>query len=123
MTFAQAMRQVGYEYELVKCGHESFLFQTREQWTDGANLFAIAPGVLLGYDRNEETIKALKARQQKYDYLNALDHKKEIDKIAEDFRKNTTTERRIIIGLPGSELSRARGGPRCMTMPLQRDRL
>lgn len=102
------------------CGGAHFLFGGREQWTDGANLFAIAPGILLGYDRNVETAKELK--KVGYKYLEPRDKDwKEIEKLAEEFKKTGRIAEKIIIGLPGAELSRARGGPRCMTMPLMRE--
>src|SRR5258707_36482 len=72
MDFERAMRKIGIpKMNRVECGHETRLFQSREQWTDGANLFAIAPGVLLGYERNEESAKALGAQNPGYEYLKA----------------------------------------------------
>lgn len=120
-SFEQVRHGAGLKnLEVVQCGNENELFQSREQWTDGANLFAIAPGILIGYNRNPETIKALEARDPSYRYLDAVKDEAEIEKVAEGFR-NGDIEQRILIGLPGSELSRARGGARCMTMPLLRD--
>lgn len=65
-------------------------FVAREQRTDGTNVLAIAPRVVMTYERNERTIKALE------------DH-------------GVTC-----IGIDDSELVRGLGGPRCMTMPLRR---
>src|SRR5690625_6485936 len=49
----------GKEFNFMKCGGEQRINQHREQWTDGANLFALAPGVVLAYDRNIETFRTL----------------------------------------------------------------
>jgi arginine deiminase len=63
----------------------------REQWDDGNNSLAIAPGVVMGYERNTTTIRML------------------------------TDNGIEVIPVKGSELGRGRGGPRCMSCPILRD--
>lgn len=75
---------------LIACGSNSVIDAAREQWNDGSNTLAIAPGEVVVYARNYVTNEILK---------DAGVHIHEI---------------------PGSELSRGRGGPRCMSMPLIR---
>lgn len=79
--------------ELIRCGGDDAMAAQREQWNDGSNTLAIAPGVVITYERNYVT--------------NDLLDKKGIK----------------VITMPSSELSRGRGGPRCMSCPVNRDDL
>lgn len=76
---------------LIKCGNDSPIDASREQWSDGSNTLAIAPGEVVVYGRNYVTNRILEENGIK------------------------------IHTIPCSELSRGRGGPRCMSMPFVRD--
>lgn len=76
---------------LIPCGAEDKVTSEREQWNDASNTLCIAPGVVIVYDRNNITNALLKRAGIK------------------------------VLEMPGSELSRGRGGPRCMSMPLYRE--
>lgn len=78
---------------LIRCGGKRGIDASREQWNDGSNTLAIAPGEVIVYSRNHVTNKILKEMGIK------------------------------IHTIPSSELSRGRGGPRCMSMPLERERI
>jgi arginine deiminase len=81
------------EVELIRCGGTSVIDAQREQWNDGSNTLAVAPGEVIVYERNRVTNRLLKEAGV------------------------------ILHEIPASELSRGRGGPRCMSMPLWRELL
>ena len=111
---SKALAGVGIEVEMVPCGgSRSRIDQHREQWTDGANAFALAPGVIATYRRNRRTTEELAGRGWRV--------VAEEDVIAG--RDELLGRGPTVVTLLDNELSRARGGPRCMTMPLERDRL
>jgi arginine deiminase len=118
LTFAvrpsllKALANLGMEVEVVPCGGPSeAIDQQREQWTDGANAFAIAPGVIVLYGRNRKTIEELGRRG-----FRILPE----EEVAAG-RHDLVNGGKAVITLAANELSRARGGPRCMTMPVERD--
>ncbi|MBO4289133.1 MAG: arginine deiminase [Lachnospiraceae bacterium] len=76
---------------LIKCGGGDRVTAEREQWNDGSNVLCIRPGTVIAYDRNRVTNDLLR------------EHGVEV------------------LEIPSSELSRGRGGPRCMSMPLVRE--
>ena len=75
---------------MLLCGAGDNIAAAREQWNDGSNTLCIAPGVIVVYERNNVT----------NDYLRSKGLK--------------------VLEVPSCELSRGRGGPRCMSMPLIR---
>lgn len=75
---------------LIQCGGGDIIAAPREQWSDGSNTLAIAPGVVITYDRNYVSNQLMRDNGIK------------------------------VIEVASSELSRGRGGPRCMSMPLVR---
>ena len=104
----------GRDYTFIKCGGEDRTSQFREQWTDGANVFALAPGVIVGYERNTKTFNAL--IDHGYSFMNQFE-------FVEEYSRNPlvlSEENKIAISFQGHELCRGRGGARCMTMPVSR---
>ncbi len=79
------------EVHLIECGGGDPIAAAREQWNDGSNTLAIAPGVVVTYDRNYVTNQKLREMGIE------------------------------VIEIGGSELGRGRGGPRCMSMPIVRE--
>lgn len=109
--------ELGPETELVSCGGDDPLHQEREQWTDGANAFALAPGRIMLYARNRRTVATL-ARYGFGEVHVGLD--RPADERRDAVRQAMARER-MVLTFTGSELSRARGGGRCLTMPLHRE--
>jgi len=103
--------------KFIYSGNDVFPFDSREQWTDSCNLLALKEGVVLGYDRNDKTVEAFK--EQGFEVIKVKDllKKFENDELDPQTIKNT------LILMPSSELSRARGGFHCMSMPLLRDKI
>ncbi len=79
------------DIQLISCGGNDYIASAREQWNDGSNTLCIEPGKAIVYDRNIITNRIL--------------HEYGIETLE----------------IPSSELSRGRGGPRCMSMPLFRE--
>jgi arginine deiminase len=108
-----ALKKHGFDLEPIYCGGRRAVDQQREQWTDGANAFALAPGIVLLYERNIRTAEELDAHGYHLVY--------EDDLLLGRTELETWTEKKYALQIQGHELSRARGGPRCMTMPLERE--
>ncbi len=84
-------KYIGKPVTLIPCGGDDLISSDREQWSDGSNCLSISPGKVIAYDRNDITNKILESYGIK------------------------------VITIESSELSRGRGGPRCMSMPLYRE--
>ena len=82
---------MGHPVELIPCGGGDRIAAEREQWNDGSNTLCIAPGVVCVYERNDVTNAVLEEKGIK------------------------------LVVIPSAELSRGRGGPRCMSMPIWRE--
>jgi arginine deiminase len=112
-SLLEVLGELGLELDVVPCGGaQDPIEQEREQWTDGANAFAIAPGLILLYRRNRKTLEELANRGWR------ILSEEEALSGRHDLLASPTA-----VALYFNELSRARGGPRCMTMPLERDPL
>ena len=98
----------------IPCGGNDLTRQYREQWTDGANLFALAPGVVMGYERNTGTFGELE--RHGYRLMNQY----EFTDLFSQRPLPTDGSQKIAISFQGRELCRGRGGARCMTLPITR---
>jgi arginine deiminase len=107
----EALSQLNMPLDLIQCGGSSDPWtQEREQWHSGANFFAIAPGKIIGYRRNINTIEELDRKG--FAIIDATD-------VIEN-KIDLSTYGRCVITIDGSELARGGGGCRCMTMPIRR---
>ena len=110
-------RDLGATTQVVPCGGHQRLHQLREQWTDGANAVCLAPGRIVLYARNVRTARTLVEEHgfrlvELSAFQSAEERRQRLDGIQEG--------ERILYTFGGGELSRARGGGRCLTMPLAR---
>ena len=107
------LRTHGLDLELIPCGGADPVAQQREQWTDGANTLALAPGVITLYDRNIATAAELDRRGWRV--IAAEDVLLGREEVRLDDGKKTC------LLLASNEISRARGGPHCLSHPMVRD--
>lgn len=103
------------EFTFIRCGGEDRTTQFREQWTDGANVFALAPGVIVGYERNTKTFEAL--AKHGYQLMTQFEFIEKYSEIPFSHKQSG----KIAISFEGHELCRGRGGARCMTLPILRN--
>jgi arginine deiminase len=102
--------------DIILCAGGVFPYSEREQWTDACNFLAIREGVVIGYDRNLKTEEEFRKRGlnviKSGDLIGAVESGQDADEIVQGD---------TLILLPSSELSRARGGTHCMSLPLLRE--
>ncbi len=117
-----ALAENGHVLSPVLCGAGHPIHGRREQWTDGANYVALGPGVVIGYQRNEFTGRAMSEAGFRVVTPSVF-----ISELSRDFHDDPdallASGRRYAVHIEGHELSRGRGGPRCLTLPLLRDPL
>ena len=101
-------------FNLISCGGVNDNFKLREQLTDGANSFVLEPGKIIMYNCNYNTIKEL----EKNDYKHISSKSLYKDQLT--FDKILRSDSKVVISIDGSELVKGRGGPRCMTLPINR---
>ena len=101
--------------QFIYSGNNEFPFGAREQWTDSCNLLAVKDGVVIGYDRNDKTADAF--RSAGFDVVGAAEL---LDRFERGDAAPEALENTFIM-LPSAELSRARGGSHCMSLPLWRE--
>ena len=99
--------------EPIFCGGEDRADQEREQWGSGCNFFSVRPGVVLGYDRHDATLKEM--QKSGFRIVRASKFLTGEETLADGDK--------AVITVRGSELVRGGGGPRCMTLPVRRDDL
>jgi len=108
------IRDIYPDMNCIPCGGGHSPYQEREQWTDGSNLVAMKAGVFYGYERNYHTSEKLKDFGYEVENATLLN-----DEMEEKKELSSTIEKHLIT-LPSGELSRARGGSHCMTLPFER---
>ncbi len=112
-SLLQTLAARGVDLAPIPCGGPDPVAQQREQWTDGSNALALAPGILTLYDRNIHTAEELNRRG--FQVIAAK------DLLLGKAELTLNDSSRVCILLPSNEISRARGGPHCLSHPLVRE--
>jgi arginine deiminase len=109
-----ALQSLGIDLEPVHCGGTKDVhIMEREQWQSGANFFALEPGKVMGYARNTNTIAEM--NKHGFEVIRAKDIVRG--------KVNLDDYKKAVVTIQGNELSRGGGGARCMTMPINRDKV
>ncbi|MFW6251539.1 MAG: arginine deiminase family protein [Alkalispirochaetaceae bacterium] len=107
-SLREALRAAGKPLEFIRCGGDDPVSEAREQWLAAANTFALAPGAIITFEANSAT----NSRLEKAGFTLLVP--------GEDALPDPPLSGRYAFTIPGVELARGGGGPRCMTLPVVR---
>ncbi len=107
----EVLKKLGIDLKPIVCGGEKDPWtQEREQWHSGANFLAFAPGKIIGYERNVNTLEEL--NNHGFEIIRARD--------VIEGKADVKAYEKCAVSIAGSELARGGGGARCMTLPVKR---
>ncbi len=105
-SLTSALINCGYPVDLIACGGRNSERRQREQWFSACNSVAVAPGTVILYDTNTSTLEQMQRAGFRV--------------CTPDEYVSNSTHGRVVLIIPGVELARGGGGPRCMTLPVAR---
>lgn len=108
LSLSAALEAAGKPTEFIPCGGEDPVSEAREQWLAAANTFALAPGAVVTFEANSAT----NGRLEEAGFRKLL--------VGSDELPPMPLTGRYAFALPGVDLARGGGGPRCMTLPIRR---